>query len=191
MESSLRTAFYVFLALKKVFNSTAHTADSFLASSLCGGTAENQNFGFLCVRARDVEPSWQGGACPDLPPVLRGILTRKGSLGLRAGRCKQRHSCCKQREEIRTATTQPPHSTQVTPQNISKQSLADSAQPALESCWWPCSAVTVTRDVAWRTAIDAGRLVPRASRIGSLRARSPCVEVEHSLLGTAVDEQPT
>ena len=49
--------------------------------------------------------------------------------------------------------------------------------------------MTATRDVAWRATIDAGRLVPRASRIGTLDAHSCCVEVEHSLLEPVVDEQ--
>ena len=44
--------------------------------------------------------------------------------------------------------------------------------------------------VAWRATIDAGRLVPRASRIGTLDAPSCCVEVEHSLLDELLDEQP-
>jgi len=44
--------------------------------------------------------------------------------------------------------------------------------------------------VAWRATIDAGRLVPRASRIGTLGAPSCCVEVEHSLLDELLDEQP-
>ena len=56
-------------------------------------------------------------------------------------------------------------------------------------CCHPCSAVTATRDVAWRATIDAGRLVPRESRIGTLDAHSCCVEVEHSLLEPVVDEQ--
>ena len=51
--------------------------------------------------------------------------------------------------------------------------------------------MTVTRDVAWRATIDAGRLVPRASRIGTLGAPSCCVEVKAPLLGKMLDEQPT
>ena len=144
-------------------------------------------------RARVHATSSQAGRevhAPTCPLFLRDSLPRKGSVGRRAGRCKQRHSGCKQRRKFRTATSQPPRSTQVTSQNVIKQSLANSVWPALDRCWWPCSAVTVTRDVAWRTAIDAGRRFPRASRIGTLGARSRCVEVEHSLLSPGVDEQP-
>ena len=61
---------------------------------------------------------------------------------------------------------------------------------SVDRCWQPCSAVTATLYVAWRATIDAGRLVPRASRIGTLGAPSCCVEVEHSLLGELLDEQP-
>ena len=53
------------------------------------------------------------------------------------------------------------------------------------------SPILTTRDVAWHATIDAGRPVPRASRIGTLGAPSCCVEVEHSLLGELLDEQPT
>ena len=79
----------------------------------------------------------------------------------------------------------------MTSRNISGSRWQTNAWLSVDRCWQPCSAVAATLDVAWRATIDAGRLVPRASRIGTLGAPSCCVEVEHSLLGELLDEQPT
>ena len=49
----------------------SRTADSFFASALCGGAIGKPNFGFPRARIRDIEPSVQGSACADPPPVLR------------------------------------------------------------------------------------------------------------------------
>ena len=117
------------------------------------------------------------------------FLAPKEHVGRLVGRCVRRDSRCVQRQSFRTATSQPLHSTQVTPQNVSRSRWQTTAWLSVDRCWQPCSAATATRDVAWRATIDAGRLVPRESRIGTLDAHSCCVEVEHSLLEPVVDEQ--
>ena len=166
------------------------TADSFLASALCGGAIGKPNSGFPRARIRDIEPGVQGSACADLPPVLRYFLPPKEHVGRLAGRCVRRDSRCAQRQTFRTtATSQPPHSTQVTSRNASRSRWPYLVWLSVDRCCQPCSAVTATCDVAWRATIDTGRLVPCASRIGTLGARSCCVEVEHSLLEPVVDEQ--
>ena len=84
-----------------------------------------------------------------------------------------------------------PSPLQVTSKNVSRSRWQTTIWLSVDRYWQPCSAVTATRDVAWRATIDAGRFVPHASRIGTLGAPSCCVEIEHSLLGELLDEQPT
>ena len=172
-----------------LFNS--RTVDSFLASALCGGAIGGPNFGFPRARIRDIEPSVQGSACADPPPVLRDFLPRKESAGRLIGWCAPRDSRCAQRQSFRAATSQPLHSIQVAPQNVSRSRWQTTAWQSIDRCWQPCPAVTATLYVAWRATIDAGRLVPRASLIGTLVAPSCCVVVEHSVLGELLGEQPT
>ena len=127
---------------------------------------------------------------PTCPPlVLRCLLQPKESVGRLLGRCAPRDSGCAPRGKFWTATSQPPHSTQVTSRSVSKTDVGRHTtyyiplgQATGCRCWQPFSAVTATRDVAWRVTIDAGRLVPRRKPHRYLGARSCCVEVEYSLL---------
>ena len=45
-----------------------------MASALCGGAIGKPDFGFPRARIRDIEPSVQGSASTDLPPVLEYIV---------------------------------------------------------------------------------------------------------------------
>ena len=81
--------------------------------------------------------------------------------------------------------------------DITKRQQKPLANYCLAIGWQVLAALLCSdgdpRDVAWRATIDAGWLVPRASRVGisTLGAPSCCVEVENFLLGELLDEQPT